>query len=128
MSNSASTLSFTNERTEPILVWLEPWADELHLPAGSTVRFRASTGKDLGELDQAQDQITLWANADLVQVFIDDVLQETSSASIAAPAGLTKAMLHVVFDAVPSARFGGRPLPSAPRISIWSKLKRQLGF
>tara|TARA_B100000678_G_scaffold248852_2_gene222883 strand:- start:60 stop:554 length:495 start_codon:yes stop_codon:yes gene_type:complete len=128
MSNSASKLSFTNERAEPILVWLEPWADELHLSAGSTVKFSASNGKDLGELETAQDQITLWANTDIVQVFIDDALQETSSASIAAPAGLTKSMLHAVFDAQPSARLGGRPLASVSRISIWSKLKQQLGF
>ena len=128
MSNADSTLSFTNYGTEPMLVWLEPWADELHLPAQSTVQFKAPNGDDVGELEQAHDQITLWANTDIVQVFIDDLLQETASASIAAPAGLSKAVLHTVFDAQPSARLGGRPLPSMPRISIWSKLKRLLGF
>lgn len=128
MSNPASKLSFTNDGTEPMLVWLEPWADELHLPARSTVQFIAPNGGGVGELEQTHDQITLWANTDIVHVFIDDVLQETASASIAAPAGLTKAMLHTVFDAQPSARLGGRPLPSTARISIWSKLKRQLGF
>jgi len=76
----------------------------------------------VGELEQAHDQITLWANADIVQVFVDDVLQETASANIAAPAGLTKAMLHAVFDDQPSARLGGSPLPSTPRISVWNRL------
>lgn len=128
MSNAASTLSFTNDGTEPILVWLEPWADEVHLPAQSTVRFIAPYGVGVGELEQAHDQITLWANADIVQVFVDDVLQKTASASIAAPAGLTKAILHTVFDDQPSARLGGRPFPSEPHISIWSRLKRRLGF
>ena len=111
-----------------MLVWLEPWADEVHLPARSTVQFVAPNGGGVGELEQAHDQITLWANTDIVQVFIDDVLQETASAIIAAPAGLTKAMLQTVFDAQPSARLGGRPLPSKAPISIWSKLRRQLGF
>lgn len=128
MSNADSTLSYTNDGPEPILVWLEPWADEVHLPARSTVRFIASNGVGVGELEQAHDQITLWASADIVQVFVDDVLQETASASIAAPAGLTKAMLHTVFDDQPSARLGGSPLSSTPRISIWNSLKRRLGF
>lgn len=121
-------LSFTNDGAEPMLVWLEPWADELQLPPRSTVRFMAANGEGVGELEQAHDQITLWANADIVQVFIDEVLQETASASIAAPAGLTKAMLHTVFHAQPSARLGGRPLSSGPRISLWRKLKRRLGL
>ena len=111
-----------------MLVWLEPWADELNLPAGSTVQFNASDGGNVGEIEQTHEQITLWASTDIVQVFIDDILQDTASASIAAPAGLTKAMLHTVFDAQPSARLGGRPRPSTALISIWSKLKRQLGF
>lgn len=128
MSNAAFTLSFTNDGTEPILVWLEPWADEVHLPAQSTVRFVAPNGVDVGDLEQAPDQITLWAKADIVQVFIDDVLQETASASIAAPAGLTKAMLHTVFKDQRSARLGGRPLPSRPHISVWNRLKRRMGF
>ncbi len=128
MSNPDCTLSFTNDGTEPMLVWLEPWADQVQLPAGSTVQFVAPNGGGVGQLEQAHDQITLWASADIVQVFIDDVLEETASASLAAPAGLTKAMLHTVFDAHPSARVGGRPLASKAAMSIWSKFKRQLGF
>ena len=128
MSNPASTLSFTNDGIEPMMVWLEPWADELHLPARSTVQFKAPNGGDVGELEQAPDQITLWANTDIVQVFIDDVPQETASASISAPAGLTKTMLHTVFDGQPSARLGGLPHSPTPRSSTWSKIRRQLGF
>ena len=114
MSNSASVLSFTNDRTEPMVVWVEPWGEELSLPPKSTVQFKAPDGREVGDLELAQYQITLWAKGELVQVFIDDVLQETASASVAAPPELTKAMLHTLFDGEPSARLGGRPIPSAP--------------
>jgi hypothetical protein len=128
MSNPPSTLSFTNDGMEPMFVWLEPWADKLDLPARSTVQFKAPNGGDVGELEQAHDQITLWANTDIIQVFIDDVLQETASASISAPAGLNKAMLYKLFDGQPSARLGGQPHPTTPLNSIWGKFKRRLGF
>ena len=125
MSNPNSMRSFTKPGPEPVLVWLEPWAEEFHLGAQSTLQFVAPNGGDLGDIEQTHDQITLWATTDIVQVFIDGVLQETASASVPAPVGLTKGLLHTVFEAQPSARLGGRPRGSPP--SFWSKLKRRFG-
>lgn len=128
MSNTGQTWSFTNLGPGSVLVWLEPWAEEFVLPAQSIVQLRAPTGCELGEIEQSDDQITVWATAEIVQVFINGELQESASASIPAPSGLTKQMLGVVFEDQPTARLGGAAPASDTRASWLTWLKSQFGL
>ncbi len=128
MSNVGSRWEFENPGPEPVHLWLEPWADEFLLTVGCHVELVAPNGSDLGEIEQTQDQITLWANAEIVQVYIDGEPQRSASASVPAPRELTKHMLKIVFEAQPSARLGGAAAPSEKRASWWMKIKRRWGF
>ena len=109
-------------------VWLEPWADEFVLRPLSTVQLRAPAGSALGEIEQSECQITVWATAEFVQVLIDGELQHSGSAVIPVPQGLTKKMLQIVFDDQPAARLGGATAATKTRTSWWKGLKARWGF
>ena len=106
------------------MVWLEPWAEEFHVPTGSTIVLRSLDDSELGEVEPGNAQFTIWASARKVEVFIDGELQDTASAHIATPEGASRKMLEIMFASQPAARLGGAPyLPEKPPSSFWQKIK-----
>jgi hypothetical protein len=79
-------------------------------------------------LEWTPDHLVIWADVSTLKVFIDDVLQDTSSTAIPVPAGLTKAMLNIVFAGQPSARLGGAYGDVVKRERWWSRLRRRIGL
>lgn len=115
MLESDHQLSFSNAGPEPLLVWLEPWAEEFVVAPRSSISLCPPLGSELGELEQTCDHLVLWANARTVKVFIDGILQDTGSASSPIPDGLTKKTLGVVFAGQPECRLGGTDIDPNPR-------------
>ncbi|EIZ80660.1 hypothetical protein WSK_0633 [Novosphingobium sp. Rr 2-17] len=100
----------SNPGPDQLMVWLEPWAEEFVVPVRSTVALKASgraEAREIGDIEWASDHIVIWASATIVQVFIDDVLQDSASAAISVPEGLSRGMLNILFKGQPSARLGG---------------------
>ena len=126
MLKADSSWSHLNAGPATLLVWLEPWAEELEVPDGSTILLRSADGSALGEVERTEDYCTIWATASKVEVFIDGVLQETASSQIAVPDGLTKQMLTVMFGGRPEARLGGEHSSATGRISMWQRVKSLL--
>jgi hypothetical protein len=131
MTDPADEWGFSNPGPGTILLWLEPWADELELPAKSTVLFSARNGSQScapGELEWTEDHLILWATAQTVAVSIDGVFQHTGSAVIPIPDGLTKDTLRVLFGNQPAARLGGATVTTENRTSWWQRAGRRLGL
>ncbi len=123
--------SLCNPGPEALSVWLEPWADEFEIPAKSTIFLRGaglSADSSLGEIENTADHIVIWASAQTVEVFVDGVRQESGSATIPIPEGLTKGMLSILFTGRPAARLGGAPADIHRRISWWQRMKDYLGL
>jgi hypothetical protein len=120
--------SLSNPGRDELLVWLEPWAEEFVVPARSTIAMRPSSGRTLGEVEWTPDHLIVWASAPTVEVLIDDVLQDSASAAISVPDGLTKGMLKIVFAGRPAARLGGAPANMNERDSLWTRIKHCLGW
>lgn len=118
--------SLSNPGRDALLVWLEPWAEEFVVPVRSTVAMRPASGSTLGEVEWAPDHLIVWASAPTVEVFIDGVLQDSGSATIPIPEGLTKGMLNTVFAGQPAARLGGAHPRSDKRVSLWGRIKHRL--
>lgn len=99
-----------NPGPDVLLVWLEPWCDEFEVPVRSTITLKTSGAAErgLGEIEWSPDNLIVWAAGPTVTVYIDDMLQESGSANIPIPDGLTKGMLNVIFADQPTARLGGR--------------------
>jgi hypothetical protein len=131
MTGVAHRWSLSNPGPGTLSIWLEPWAEELEVPVKSTVAmewFDASQDGEIGELEWTSDHLVIWADVSTLKVFIDNVLQDTSSAAIPIPAGLTKAMLQIGFAGQPAARLGGAYGGLVKRESWWSRLRRRIGF
>lgn len=118
--------SLSNPGRDAILVWLEPWAEEFVVPARSTVAMRPASRGTLGEVEWTPDHIIVWASAPTVEVFIDGVFQDSGSARIPIPEGLTKGMLSIVFAGQPAARLGGAHASVDDRVSLWGRVKHRL--
>lgn len=102
--------SVSNAGPEAWRLWLEPWAEEFVVPGRSTIVLEAIGGSDdcaSFELDWTSEHLVAWASGSTVRVFIDEVLQDSASATIPVPAGLTKEVLNIVFSGHPAARLGG---------------------
>lgn len=102
--------SLSNPGPDELLVWLEPWAEEFMIPVESTVALKASS--DVGEcgvgnIEWASDHIVVWASAGTIEMFIDGQRQDSASAIVAIPDGLSKDMLSILFAGQTSARLGG---------------------
>lgn len=120
--------SLSNTGPDTLLVWLEPWAEEFVVPAGSTVAMRLSGGCALGDVEWTPDHLVIWASAPTVEVFVDGALQESCSAAVSVPDGLTRGMLGMMFADQPSARLGGAHAGAAGRTSLWDRIKRRMGL
>lgn len=118
--------SLSNPGPDTLFLWLEPWAEEVAVPARSTVAMRPSGGCTPGKVEWGADHLVLWAEAPTVEVFVDGILQDTGSARIAVPEGLTKDMLGILFAGQPAARLGGAHAGTDRRISLGERVKRRL--
>ena len=132
MTELYSGWSLSNPWPHTLLVRLEPWADEIEVPARSTVTLSAADGVEdclIGELEWTPDHLVVWANAPgRIEARVDGVLQETGSAVIPVPEGLTKQMLNLVFAGQPPARLGGEPLDGPEHVPWWQRVRRRLGL
>ncbi|WP_374295356.1 hypothetical protein [Sphingomonas sp.] len=118
----------SNPGPDELVIWLEPWAEEFIVPVRSTVALKAPSGaeaQEVGEVEWASDHIVVWASARTVAVFIDDVLQDSASAFVPVPDGLSKGMLNILFKGHPTARLGGAASDTGNRASWWVKLRRR---
>ncbi|RYD55358.1 MAG: hypothetical protein EOP60_06295 [Sphingomonadales bacterium] len=131
MTDDDSPWSLSNPGPDSLLVWLEPWAEEFDVPARSAIALKSLRGSQacrLGEVEGTPDHLIVWASAETVQVYIDGVVQESSSALIPVPDGLTKQMMKVLFAGHPAARLGGTGFNDADGLSWWGRLRRRLGW
>ncbi|MGE3692337.1 MAG: hypothetical protein AB7F98_13255 [Novosphingobium sp.] len=119
MSEAKNSWSYINTGPEPVLVWLEPWAEEIDVPLGSTILIRSENGSALGEVERAEEHFTVWATANKVEVLIDGLLQDTASSKIGVLGGPSKEMLTVMYGGHPEARLGGAPANTRDRFSFW---------
>lgn len=126
MAEPDNQWSLSNLGRDELLVWLEPWAEEFVVPARSTIAMRPPRGRNLGEVEWTPDHLIVWATVPTVEVFVDDVLQDSASAAISVPQGLTKGMLNIVFAGQPAARLGGDPANMDERVSLWGRIKHRL--
>ncbi|GLV24805.1 hypothetical protein TomTYG45_12440 [Sphingobium sp. TomTYG45] len=121
----------SNPGPDMLHVWLEPWAEEIAVPARSAVILKSSAGSDdrtIGEFEWTSDCLVVWANVRTLEAFIDGVRQETCSATIAVPDELTKGMLNILFAEQPIARLGGARADTIERTSWWIRLRLLLGL
>lgn len=122
--------SLCNPGPDVLIVWLEPWCDQFEVPVRSAITLKTAGDvekRGVDEIEWSPDNLVVWATGPTVAVFIDDVLQESGSATIPIPDGLTKDMLSVVFADQPAARLGGRPLHAVGPTSWWRRVKGLLG-
>jgi len=131
MTSDDRQWGLSNPGPGTLLLWLEPWAEEFEIPARSTVILKAFGGAEnspLGQVEWKPDHLVVWATAQTVAVSIDGVLQDSNSAAIPIPDGLSKEMLGIVFANHPAARLGGASWPVIERTSWWGRTRRRLGF
>lgn len=120
----------SNAGSNPVYLWLEPWADEVEVPRGATATLRIVDGNAQShslEIEDTGEHVVIWAaSGDCLEVYVDGVLQHTGSASIPVPDGFgtsTKNLLGIMFDKQPEARLAGQN-STAETPSFWQKLKR----
>lgn len=120
--------SMSNPGPENLAIWLEPWAEEFDVRVRSTIAMEWADPEEsaLGELEWTPEHPVVWADVFPLRVLIDDVLQDTSSAAIPIPAGLTKAMLNIMFASQPTARLGGAYSDATKRETWWSRMRRRI--
>ena len=129
MTDADCHWSLSNPGPDKLIVWLEPWAEEFDVPVRSTVKLKSSGGaRSLGEVEWASEHLIIWASAQTVEVFIDGVFQESGSAVIPIPDGLTKEMLNILFADQPDARLGGTSPVAIDGSSRWKRLRRRFGL
>jgi hypothetical protein len=133
MTHHAWHWALSNVGPQKLLVWLEPWAEEIEVPSGSTIALRVE-GKESTpvEIESTADHIVVWASAgQTARVYIDDREQESASASLPVPGGFegsTKELLNMMFDGQLYARLGGQDIRPEGRSSWWRRARRRLGF
>lgn len=128
VSDLDSTWHYLNSGPSALYLWIEPWAEGYDLPVGSHVKLVSPDGTAIGELELAEDQITICSSAALLEVFIDDELQQSASATVPVPSEMNRAMLTVMFGNHPEARLGGKPRHSEPKMPFWTRMLSRLGL
>lgn len=122
----------SNAGTSDVLIWLEPWADEVRIPGGATATLRIVNGAAQSsslDVEETEEHVVIWAaSGDCVEVYVDHVLQHTGSASIPVPDGFgasTKSLLGMMFGGQPAARLAGGH--SAQASSLWRRIRLWCG-
>jgi hypothetical protein len=118
----------TNVGPDKLLVWLEPWAEEFEVPVRSTIALSFNSADAPAPMDITPERIVVWlSGGQTARVFIDDVFQDSASASMPVPdvfEGSTKHLLTLMFENHPEARLGGGSTnPPPQRLSVWRRLK-----
>ena len=109
------TLTFHNRRHETLRLWLEPWAEEIDVPAGGRVDLvvEGRAARTEAEFELTSESLAFYApGGSRVGVLVDGNRIETASASLAVPdaRGLgTRGFVHTAFDRSPETRPGGAP-------------------
>jgi hypothetical protein len=121
--------SLSNPGPDKLVLWLEPWAEEFEVPVRSTIALSTSIGTGeamLGEVEWTADHLIFWATeTGILKVFVGGALQDSASALVPLPAGLTKPMLNILFAGQPAARLGGKSFDVPHRESWWKRARRQ---
>ena len=128
------TIGLCNASNVPLLIWLEPWTGEFHLPPRGEPLLDCSTENPQAdptpELDFAEEIITIWGvGGSTIAVFINGVDQKSFSGKMACPdmGPLTsRKFVDIVFGGSPEARPGGLPLQIAALARRESALARLL--
>ena len=117
MAEEGSTYSFQNDLSSPMLLWLEPWAEEFTIPPQT--RLDLVVAGDRAELRQAEFEfsdthLVFYAPAgSLVRVIIGGEEQRSGSSEIAVPVTegfSTRGLMQTMFGAFPEAHLGGAGL------------------
>ena len=124
----------SNAGSSSVYLWLEPWADEVEVPSGATAILRILNGlvqSSALDVEETEDHVVIWAaSGDRVEVYVDEVLQHTGSASIPVPGELgtsTKNLLGIMFGNQSEARLAGaQSTIQVP--SLWRRIRLALGF
>jgi hypothetical protein len=115
MTSAVYQWGLSNPGPGTLTLWLEPWAEEFEVLARTSVTLVSSDGSEnclIGQMEWTADRLVVWATAQTVAVSIDGVLQQSASAIIPIPDGLTKETLGILFADQPAARLGGTGLPA----------------
>ncbi len=124
--------SLSNPGPGELLVWLEPWAEEFEVSARSTITLSMASETEvftLGAVEWTAEHLVFWAGErGTVRVYIDGVQQDSASALVPVPEGLSKRMLNVVFADQPTARLGGQRMSEVERTSWRQHTRRWLGL
>lgn len=126
MSEAASheaAIGLSNARDADLLIWFEPWCDEIRLPARAELLLVVEGAGDLPEMEWFEDHLTVYGAAGTrLHVHIDGARQDTASCQIAVPdmeALSTRQFVGLVFGAFPEARAGGVPMPRGSAARRW---------
>lgn len=130
MPNVDRQWGLSNPGPLALFLWLEPWAEEFAVPAGSTIMLMSpgKAGEPIDDVEWTPDHLVVWANGPTVEVLVDGVQQESGSASVPIPEGLTRKMLNIAFANQPAARLGGMANHDSDRSSWWQRLRARLPF
>ena len=131
MSDTDWLWSVSSIAPHKLLIWLEPWAEEFEVPAGSAIELRFAgglPGDHPVEIESAADQVVIWASAgQTVIVSIDGAVQHSASASIPVPRAdhlSTRQFLGIMLGAQPvDAPQAGS---AEPRRGWWQRIKDYL--
>jgi RimJ/RimL family protein N-acetyltransferase len=111
-----TTFSFENRSSQPLLFWLEPWADEFTVPPGGQLELVLTGSFERpaeAPFEWTDEHLVFFApGGSLVEVRLDGVPQDSGSSEMQVPnSGSlgTRGFVHAVFDNYPEARVAGAP-------------------
>ena len=106
----------SNARETELMVWLEPWCDEIILPPRAEVAMVVVGHGALPELVTFDSHITVYgAGNTRLDVQVNGVKQDTVSSEIVSPdteALSTREFVDLVFGSFPETRPSGVPSPA----------------
>jgi RimJ/RimL family protein N-acetyltransferase len=109
-----ATLTFHNRRDAELLLWLEPWAEEVPVPPGSRIGLELSGLSDDGEgadFDVTDELLAFYApGGTRVRVLVNGVEVDSASRQLTSPPARrfgTRGTIELMFGNCPQARPGG---------------------
>lgn len=123
-----------NPSSSDLLLWLEPWVDEVVVPSRSTAVLFVlprDAGSDSLQIENANEHIVIWAGGGTcIEVYVDGERAQTASATIEVPEVFgqsPKDFLNILFEGQPSARLAGAG-GGARRFTFREWVRRRLRF
>jgi hypothetical protein len=121
-----AALRLSNCRPSDLLLWLEPWCDEVTLPPRAELTLVIEGNGPAPEIEQIEDHLVLYAGGGTrLRVYVNGIEQDTASSLIAVPDSpelSTRESVRLLFGGFPAARPGGVPLPPRRRRGLFSRL------